>query len=67
MGLGLKNQLFLLKWIDFSVLVPQKLSGESSINDDVYEKRVSISTYMFDPKNRKKVQAAKTAGNATTL
>ena len=67
MGLGLKIWLFLLKWIDFSVLVPQKLSVESSINDEVYEKRVPISTYMFDPKNRKKVQAAKTAGNATTL
>ena len=41
MGLGLKNQFILVKTIDFSLLVPQKLSVESSINDDVYEKRVS--------------------------
>ena len=37
-GLGVKNQLFLRKLIDFSLLVPQKLSVESSINDDVYQK-----------------------------
>jgi len=45
LGLGLKIWLFLLKWIDFSVLVPpwvpQKMSLESSINDNVYEKRRS--------------------------
>ena len=40
-GLGVKNQLFLRKLIDFSLLVPQKLSVESSINNEVYEKRVS--------------------------
>ena len=31
----------MLKSIDFWPLVPKKLSVESSINDDVYEKRVS--------------------------
>ena len=41
MGLGLKNQFILVKTINFLVLVPQELSVESSINDDVYEKRVS--------------------------
>ena len=34
MGLGLKNQFILVKTIKFSVLVPQKLSVESSINDE---------------------------------
>ena len=34
--------IYFSKTIDFSVLVPQKLSVESSINDNVYEKRVSI-------------------------
>ena len=41
MGLGVKNEFIVVKTIDFSLLVPQKLSVESSINDDVYEKRVS--------------------------
>ena len=31
----------MLKSIDFCPLVPKKLSVESSINDDVHEKRVS--------------------------
>ena len=34
MGLGPKNQFILVKTIKFSVLVPQKLSVESSINDE---------------------------------
>ena len=38
-GLGVENQLLLLKWIDFSLLVPQKLFVESSINDEVHQKR----------------------------
>ena len=40
-GLRARNQLILVKIIDFRPLVPQKLSVESSINNDVYEKRVS--------------------------
>ena len=47
MGLKAKNQLILVKTIDFSLLVPQKSSVESSINDDVYEKRVSKGATMF--------------------
>ena len=39
MGLGLKNQFILVKTIKFSVLVPQKLSVESSINDEKTKKR----------------------------
>ena len=38
MGLGLKNQFILVKTIKFSVLVPQKSSVESSINDGKNEK-----------------------------
>ena len=41
MRLGLKNQFTLVKTIDFSLLVPQKLSVDSSINDNVYQKKVS--------------------------
>ena len=41
MGLKAKNQLILVKTIDFRPLVPQKLSVESSMNDDVYRKKVS--------------------------
>ena len=41
-GLRARNQLILVKIIDFRPLVPQKLSVESSINDDVHQKRVSI-------------------------
>ena len=40
-GLRARNQLILVKIIDFRPLVPQKLSVESSINDDVHQKRVS--------------------------
>ena len=36
-----KKQLILVKIIDFTPLVPQKLSVESSMNDDVYQKKVS--------------------------
>ena len=39
MGLGLKNQFILVKTIKFSVLVPKKLSVESSINDEKTKKR----------------------------
>ena len=39
MGLGLKNQFILAKTIKFSVLVQQKLSVESSINDEKTKKR----------------------------
>ena len=47
MGLGVKNQLILVKTIDFSLLVPQKLAIESSINNNVYyQKKVSkLPTY----------------------
>ena len=38
-GLGVNNQFILAKIIDFSLLVPIKSSVESSINDDVYQKR----------------------------
>ena len=41
-GLGVKNQLFLRKLIDFSLLVPQKLSVESSINNEVRQKSTFI-------------------------
>ena len=46
-GLGVKNQLILVKTIDFSLLVPQKLAIESSINNNVYyQKKVSkLPTY----------------------
>ena len=37
-GLGVNNQFFLAKTIDFSLLVQQKLSVESSINDEVHQK-----------------------------
>ena len=37
-GLGVKNQFILVKTIDFSLLVTQKLSVESSINDNAYQK-----------------------------
>ena len=40
-GLNAKNQLILVKTIDFKPLVPQKSSVESSMNDDVYQKKVS--------------------------
>ena len=46
-GLRARNQLILVKIIDFRPLVPQKLSVESSINDDVHEKRVSKATYKY--------------------
>ena len=39
--LGVNNQYILAKTIDFSLLVPIKSSVESSINDDVYQKKVS--------------------------
>ena len=39
MGLGLKNQFILVKTIKFSVLVPQKSSVESSINNEKTTKR----------------------------
>ena len=39
-GQGVKNQFILAKTIDFSLLVQQKSSVESSINDDVYQKKV---------------------------
>ena len=42
--------------MDFSILVPQKLSVESSINDDVYEKRVSnVLRFLFE-KNLRTIQ-----------
>ena len=34
----MKNQFILVKIIDFSLLVPQKLSVESSINNEVHQK-----------------------------
>ena len=37
-GLGVKNQFILAKTIDFSLLVQQKSSVESSINDEVHQK-----------------------------
>ena len=40
-GLKAKNQLILVKTMDFKPLVPQKSSVESSMNDDVYQKKVS--------------------------
>ena len=43
-GLKAKNQLILVKTIDFRPLVPQKLSVESSKNDNVYRKKVSSIT-----------------------
>ena len=46
-GQGVKNQFILAKKIDFSLLVQQKLSVESSINEDVYEKRVSKLYIVF--------------------
>ena len=46
MGLGVKNEFIVVKTIDFSLLVPQKSSVESSINDDVYQKKVSKGTYV---------------------
>ena len=45
-GLRARNQLILVKIIDFRPLVPQKLSVESSINDDVHQKRVSKVPYI---------------------
>ena len=38
MGLGVKNQFIFAKTIDFSLLVQQKLSVESSINDEAHQK-----------------------------
>ena len=38
MELGVKNQFILVKTIDFPLLVPQKSSVESSINNDMYQK-----------------------------
>ena len=50
-GLRARNQLILVKIIDFRPLVPQKLSVESSINDDVHQKRVSkVHTFIFQDK-----------------
>ena len=37
-GLGVKNQFILSKTIDFSLLVQQKSSVESSINNEVHQK-----------------------------
>ena len=37
-GLGVKNQFILAKTIDFSLLVQQKSSVESSINNEVHQK-----------------------------
>ena len=37
-GLGVKNQFILAKTIDFSLLVQQKSSVESSINEKVHQK-----------------------------
>ena len=44
-GLGVKNQLIFVKTIDFSLLVPQKLSIESSINDEVHQKSTFSTSY----------------------
>ena len=41
-GLGVNNQFILAKTIDFSLLVQQKLSVESSINDEVHQKSTFI-------------------------
>ena len=38
-GQGVKNQFILAKTIDFSLLVQQKSSVESSINNEVHQKR----------------------------
>ena len=48
-GLGAKNQLILVKTIDFSPLVSQISSVESPINDDAYQKRYlgSVVIYLF--------------------
>ena len=46
MGLGVKNEFIVVKTIDFSLLVPQKLSVESSFNDEVHQKSTFyIGTY----------------------
>ena len=37
-GQGVKNQFILAKTIDFSLLVQQKSSVESSINNEVHQK-----------------------------
>ena len=37
MGLGVKNQFIIAKTIDFSLLVQQKSSVESSINEKVHQ------------------------------
>ena len=53
-GLRARNQLILVKIIDFRPLVPQKLSVESSIN--VHQKRVSTNIQIlikaFDHENK---------------
>ena len=43
MGLGVKNQFILAKTIDFSLLVQQKLSVESSINDEAHQKSTFLN------------------------
>ena len=47
--LRVKNQFMLVKTIDFSLLVQQKSSVESSINDNVLSKKVSnvLIIYVF--------------------
>ena len=43
-GQGVKNQFILAKTIDFSLLVQQKLSVESSINNEVHQKSTFKAT-----------------------
>ena len=45
MGLGPKNQFILVKTIKFSVLVPQKLSVESSTNKEKKPQNNEKSTF----------------------
>ena len=45
LGLGVKIEFILSKTIDFSFLVQQKSSAESSINDEVHQKSTFTTTY----------------------
>ena len=47
MVLRAKKQLILVKIIDFTPLVPQKLSVESSIHDNIHQKKDSKYTYLW--------------------
>ena len=47
----MKNQIILVNTIDFPLLVPQKLSVESSINDEVRQKSKFNVRYIFSVKN----------------